>query len=80
MADLRTERSTSGAYPPLWAPDKSLSKEKRKARARLREERRPGVKQRQLERRCFWTWPWGHVPVWVHDDIRCAVCRKDLAR
>lgn len=38
------------------------SRECKKAeRPRLRAERSERRERRRMTRRCFWTWPWGHV-------------------
>jgi hypothetical protein len=45
------------------------------------EERRVAKEKRKLQRKCFWTWPWGHVPTvtsgW-YGERHCAVCDKWL--
>jgi hypothetical protein len=50
---------------------------KSNAREQLREQQRPHREQRALVRRCFWTWPWGHVwaPTTNKYVRECAVCR-----
>lgn len=43
--------------------------------------RKKAAKEREKrERKCFWTWPWGHI--WVYDHGRalwthkCTICSK----
>ena len=49
---------------------KRAARDKRKGRAR-------DYKQiRRLQRKCFWTWPWGHEYVTKDGATRCVGCRK----
>ena len=56
----------------MTVPVPDLGKRKRELRRERDLREHPIREQRRRERRCFWTWPFGHVR--VPPDWCCGVC------
>ena len=66
----------------MWGMENDLAATKRAVIADrpTRERVRAYREQRRRERKCFWTWPFGHVEEvhWDSFSSSCAVCGKEM--
>lgn len=58
-----------------------FAEQKRAVREQAKADRAAARLIRRRERRCFWTWPWGHRKVWRGSSrfgrIVCVVCGQE---